>query len=69
MFECQDMVQLRSYFLFSALTMSTTIVILNDEPVDETLKLYILDSFIIGHHMFCYLTWNHSAHCKKVRHH
>ena len=55
----KDMLGLRSYFLFSTLTLATTMLTI-DCP------LYLLDAVVMGHHIFCYLTWNQSPQSKKV---
>lgn len=55
----KDMVQLRSYFVFSILTLSTTILVV-DIP-------YIVPALLVMcHHFFCYSTWNESNYSRKL---
>lgn len=55
----KDMERLKYFFLFSTLTMATT-------AQATTGQFWIADTFVMAHHMFCYLTWNTSSYTKKV---
>lgn len=57
----KDMARLQYFFLFATLTVATTSqVVVN--------PFWMADTFIMGHHLYCYVTWNASNYTRKVIH-
>lgn len=55
----KDMARMNYFFLFGVLTIATT-----SQAVVS--KFWIVDTFLMAHHLFCYVTWNSSSYTKKV---
>lgn len=55
----KDMARLQYFYLFGTLTIATT--------TQTIVSVYwIADTFVMAHHLFCYVTWNSSSYTKKV---
>lgn len=55
----KDMQRLQYFFLFATLTIATTVQTVQN-------SYWLADLFVMGHHTFCYFSWDRSDYTKKV---
>ncbi|XP_046658014.1 uncharacterized protein LOC124352537 [Daphnia pulicaria] len=57
----KDMARLQYFFLFATLTIATTSQVV-------VTQFWMADTFVMAHHLYCYVTWNSSSYTKKIIH-